>query len=896
MQLDFLQGKAKAFVLALFFCLTPLYLTEQSSYAAWCLIPLLLGGLGRINRLANKVIWVILVLASLYFGSLPLVLVSAIYIFLAFGIRLSVLFLLSSLISPIIYQQWLVSFSSNELNFFSLSIGSASFLISQLFSLVVVFVALKAYKHVLLSLILAFLIWALLSVLAFGNWLVPSVFTNAAFRLLPGFILMSSLFVIAPLNMPLSVEESTSKDGKKYLLIFTIFFTLIFVGGFATKHPVNQIIFDESHGAWETTKSPYGPDDFGRNITYTYSVLYTYAEKIFNSVSRYEGGELPRDPSGSLFILKMPIEPLSDGFIEDIASWVERGGHLLVVADHTNLFDTTINLNSALKRLGGVELASNANFNSIGNPTVAYESNLDFLRGRVLGVMTSFSYMTGTGFKYIPPTALTVGEYGPSFVEDAVYFRANRFGYFNPSLNLAFGNHPSTILIGQKKGMVTVIGDSTPWSNFAIFHGEYFDLFKSIVAINAYSGIFQIFNIAVIGLVLSLLLVIMFTGSALHLVGIGICGIYLGLTTFIGVAAISKPDINKDYSLSVSLGQGAKAENLSQLVPVGEHNFTRALSTFPKYGVIARLQPGEKAPFNAAVPITLLINPQASSLPNLSELIRYVQSGGRINILFDKSQAKDKYVNEWLKSLSMRLITVKSLGIQEGGKPSVEDRLGVDLTKSISYKVETLPSSHFLEIGSQEFFQAFRLQSIDSDTKQTEGHLVISFNSEAISDAVMGEVWEGTMPSSLSKIREKQIAMLVTSIFPKQILALDDQRKVFSKVLNVPLKKFIVVKNGSKLISGVIDLSSGSGSIDSLGDNPDFYLAKLESDSIAFIENNCQKLDENKYCTKHFIGHDLIEWAITYFKVNGKLTAIELVHDRRFSGLNANYNIVFLSY
>lgn len=890
-----MQGKAKAFVLALFFCLTPLYLAEQNSYAAWCLTPLLFGGLTHINRYVIKVFWVISILASIYFGSLLLVLVTATYIFLVFGCRLSILFLLSSLISPIIYQQWLVNFSSNELTIFSLSIGSGAFLIAQLFSVLTLFIALKAYKYALFALFTSLLLWALFNVLAFGGWLVPSVFTSELFRLLPGLVLLSTLFGIASLKMPIPIDGKNLNEGKTYTLIFLISFALIGVGGLSTKHHINQIIFDESHGAWETTKSPYGPDDFGRNVTYTYSVLYGYAEKIFSKVSRYEGGDLPKDANSALFILKMPIEPLSDDFVENIASWVERGGHLLVVADHTNLFDTTINLTSVLKRLGGVELASNANFNRAGKPTVLSETKLDFVRGKILGVTSAFQYMTGTGFKYIPPTALSVGDYGQSFVEDAIYFKANRFGYFNPSLKLAYGNHPSAIVLGQKKGMVTVIGDSTPWSNFAIFHGEFFDLFKSIVAINAYSSIFQIFNFAVFGLALILFLVIISPSGVLQLIGIAVCGIYLGVTTLIGAAAINTPTINKDYSLSVSLGDGAKAENLSQLVPIGEHNFTRALSTFPKYGVFARLQPEDNTSFNAAVPITLLINPKPSSLPRLSELVHYIQNGGRINILFDKSQAKDNAINEWLKSLSMRLVTAKSLAIQEGARTTIEDRLGVDLTKVIGYKLEVLPTSHFLEVGSQEFFQAYRLQGNEVGNTSVDGHLVISFNSEAISDAVMGEVWEGTMPSSLSKVREKQIAMLVTSIFPKQTLVLDDQRRVFANALNIPLKKFIVVKNGFKMMAGDIDLSSGSGSIDSLGDNPDFYLAKLETDSIHFIEKNCYKLDENNYCVKHFIGHDLIEWAVTYSKTNGKLTAIELVHDRRFSGLNSNYNIVFLS-
>ncbi len=835
-------------------------------------------------------------MASIYFGSLLLVLVSATYIFLLVGSRYSILFLLSSLTSSIIYQQWLVNLSSNELTFFSLSIGSAAFFITQLFSVVILLIALKAYKHAVFALLSALLIWALLNILAFGMWLVPSVFTNEFFRLLPGTILLVAVFAIAPLKTPLPINVKNSNDAKKYSLIFLVSFVLIVIAGLTTKHPINQVIFDESNGAWETTKAPYGPDDFGRNVTYTYSVLYKYAEKIFNGVSRYEGGELPIDPISTLFILKMPIEPLSDEFVREIASWVERGGHLLVVADHTNLFDTTINLTPVLKRLGGVEIASNANFNKIGRPTIAPEAKLDFVRGKILGVTSTFTYMTGAGFKHIPLTALSVGEYGPSFVEDAIYFKANRFGYFNPSLNFAYGNHPSTVLLSQKKGMVTVIGDSTPWSNFAIFHGEFFDLFKSIVAINAYSNIFQIFNIVIFGLAFILFLVTISHSSILQLFGISVCGFYLGITTLIGAAAINSPTINKDYSLSISLGDGAKAENLSQLVPIGEYNFTRALSTFPKYGVLARLQPESSVAFDAVAPINLLINPKASSLPGLSEIIRYIQDGGRINILFDKSQAKDKDINEWLKSLSMRLIMTKSLAIQEGGQSTLEDRLGVDVTKIIGYKLAALPTSHFIENGSQDFFQVFRLQGHEKGNKSVDGHLVIGFNSEAISDAVMGEVWEGTMPSSLSKVRERQMAMFATSIFPKQILVLDEQRRVLSSALNAPLKKFFVVKNGLKIISGNIDLSSGSGSIDSLGDDPDFYLAKLETDSIQFIQKNCPELDTNNYCKKHFISHDLIEWAITYSKTNGVLTAIELVHDRRFSGLSANYNIVFLSH
>jgi hypothetical protein len=96
-------------------------------------------------------------------------------------------------------------------------------------------------------------------------------------------------------------------------------------------------------------------------------------------------------------------------------------------------------------------------------------------------------------------------------------------------------------------------------------------------------------------------------------------------------------------------------------------------------------------------------------------------------------------------------------------------------------------------------------------------------------------------------------------------------------------------------MSGDINLAEERGSIDSLGDDPDYYLAKLEHDAIIFINKNCKEIDENRFCKKHFISHDLIEWAVTFTKSENSLTALELVHDRRFSGLKANYNIVFLS-
>jgi hypothetical protein len=896
LHLDFLKARAKIFFLALFFCFTPLYLFEQNSFAEGIVFLLLAGSSTLFNSHKVKIVWLISLASFFYFGSLILFVLSTVLVAIRVSNRLAIVFLITNAISLIIYQHWLVNLSENEINFLNLSLGSAAFLVAQLCSMATLFLFLKCFKSIGALFIIGFGLWSLMSLLTFGKWLSVDVFTSDLFRVLPGLILIfvTSAFVQASWTAQLSNVDKFSK--KIYPIVFFITFFAVLVGAYSTKQPITHIIFDESHGRWETTKSSYGPEDFGRNVTYTYSVLYKYAEKLSNEVSRYEGGDLPAPAGEALFVLKMPTEPLSEVFSQKLTTWVQEGGHLLVVADHTNLFDTTSHLTPILQRLSGIKVASNANFNKVGSPTVAQDGYAGLITGKILGVNTDFPYMTGAGFSRIPLASLVVGNYGNSFVEDAIYFRANRFGYFNPALSFAYGNQPSAIIVAQKKGVVTVIGDSTPWSNFAIFHGQYFDLFRSILAINAYSGIYQIYYIALIGIIFSLFLLVFYPLKIFQVIGTAICGIYFGLVVFVSGSGLTTPVVERDYSINVGLGDGANAENLTQLVPTGEQNFTRALATFPKYGITPRLILGKEAEFKKSDPITLLINPNPKALPSLTELISYVQSGGRINILFDKDQAKSKEINKWLNSLSMRLVSHKSFGMVEGANDVLEDRLGVEMIKVTSYKLKTLPSSHFVEESNQNFYQAFRLRGIPLDKINNFGHLVIGFNSEAISDAVVGEVWEGTIPSTLSRQKERQISMMATSKFLEKNQLDTEQRTLIPSNLSVPLKKFIVAKDSSKIMSGEIKLSNKAELPDSLGVDPDSYLAKLQSDALSFIDKSCKELDSNNFCKKTFISHDFIEWAVTYSKKDKHIIALELIHDPRFSGLKSNYNIIFLKY
>ena len=47
-------------------------------------------------------------------------------------------------------------------------------------------------------------------------------------------------------------------------------------------------------------------------------------------------------------------------------------------------------------------------------------------------------------------------------------------------------------------------------------------------------------------------------------------------------------------------------------------------------------------------------------------------------------------------------------------------------------------------------------------------------------------------------------------------------------------------------------------------------------------------------CQSRLLGIDMVEWMVSWTaKHEGDITAIELLHERRFSGLGSTWNILF---
>ena len=155
----------------------------------------------------------------------------------------------------------------------------------------------------------------------------------------------------------------------------------------------------------------------------------------------------------------------------------------------------------------------------------------------------------------------------------------------------------------------------------------------------------------------------------------------------------------------------------------------------------------------------------------------------------------------------------------------------------------------------------------------------------APTDDAVGEVWEGIQPSSVGKLREAQVAAILLGrerppMFPEWL-------KFAPPIETSPLSGYLVIENGKTKITGRF--------ADSNIDDPVIgKIQRLRDQANRFVAMNCPRKAKLTECSSRFLSEDYIEWLISWRSTrDGKLEAIELLHERRMAGLGSTWNIVF---
>lgn len=114
-----------------------------------------------------------------------------------------------------------------------------------------------------------------------------------------------------------------------------------------------RILFDEAHSQWESTLRPLDTEWFEGLSGYNYYCLAQHLDRFYQ-VQAHTQGPLDRRrlESCDVLVLKTPTKPFALEEIQAIVDFVQRGGGLWLIGDHTNVFGTSAYLNPLARRLG----------------------------------------------------------------------------------------------------------------------------------------------------------------------------------------------------------------------------------------------------------------------------------------------------------------------------------------------------------------------------------------------------------------------------------------------------------------------------------------------------------------------------------------------------------------
>lgn len=113
------------------------------------------------------------------------------------------------------------------------------------------------------------------------------------------------------------------------------------------------VAIDEGHSRWEPTDLRLGPETYGTESGYNFRAWVDWVAQRYGPVRRlYEPFSDELLDGVSVLVIKTPTEPFHDAERAALLRFVERGGGLLLIGDHTNVFGSSEILNRIAARLG----------------------------------------------------------------------------------------------------------------------------------------------------------------------------------------------------------------------------------------------------------------------------------------------------------------------------------------------------------------------------------------------------------------------------------------------------------------------------------------------------------------------------------------------------------------
>jgi len=227
-----------------------------------------------------------------------------------------------------------------------------------------------------------------------------------------------------------------------------------------------RVLVDEYHSTWERTDKPFDTNWYGQESGYNYACIYDYCSRFYNA-SRLNN---PIDEAAlnncDVLVVKVPTSLYDKEEVAAIIRFVEQGGGLLLIGEHTNFQNTGTHLNEIAKIFGfsfrydclfGIDDVFHHLYRPplVPHPIVQNMPPLDFAvscsinPGRSLGR----AVIRSTGLKSLP----------------ADYHARNFYPQVEDRAEMRYGAFVQLWTTRYGAGRVAAFTDSTIFSNFSTF-------------------------------------------------------------------------------------------------------------------------------------------------------------------------------------------------------------------------------------------------------------------------------------------------------------------------------------------------------------------------------------------------------------------------------------------
>lgn len=229
-----------------------------------------------------------------------------------------------------------------------------------------------------------------------------------------------------------------------------------------------RVIIDDGHSNWEWAEGEYDETGFGEKATYG-SQLFT---RYLGFVTDVSVNRAPLDridlATADVVVLKTPTRPYSEAEKKALLRYVEDGGGLLLVSDHTDLFGMSTFLNEIAEPMR-LRFEADDQFELRRGGMSEVVSQPGSRRGIMSGV-GKVQFLTGCTMRAPLGTETLVGQ--GMGAEPVDYSHVNFFGDMQAQRTDSWGAFLQMAVVEYGKGRVGAFTDSTQLSNFCSTLGD----------------------------------------------------------------------------------------------------------------------------------------------------------------------------------------------------------------------------------------------------------------------------------------------------------------------------------------------------------------------------------------------------------------------------------------